>query len=183
VLTALQNYSEFRFAHHPRLTPEIDAYASDPEQDLGPWWEQPGRSILVNHLQAIKFPTDSTWDGASSRRIYFVGAHHPPAPDDGSSAPISNSPIKLGPNDQHREIVLTMTLDWNGFESYLRTWSSLLRFHHAHPEDKKHLEGDTVQRFVKRLKEGVQEDLRAESKQVDIEFPLALMLVRKAKDL
>jgi len=183
VLIALQNYSEFRLAHHPRLTPEIEAYASDPEQNLGPWWEQPGRGILDNHLQAIKFPTDSTWDGASSRRIYFVGAHHPTAPDEGSSAPISNSPIKLGPNDQHREIVLTMTLDWNGFESYLRTWSSLLRFHHAHPEDKKHLEGDTVQRFVKRLKEGVQEDLRAESKQVDIEFPLALMLVRKAKDL
>ncbi len=75
-----------------------------------------------------------------------------------------------------------MTLDWNGFESYLRTWSSLLKFHDAHPEDKKHPEGDIVQRFVKRLREGVQEDLRAESKQVDIEFPLALMLARKAKD-
>lgn len=129
-------------------------------------------------MQAIKFPTDPAWDPASCRRIYFVGTQYPTAPDDGSNGPISNSPIKLGPNDQHRDIIMRATLDWDDLESYLRTWSSLLRFHNAHPEDKTNPEGDIVRRFVKKLKEGVQEDLGAESKQVEIDFPLALLLIK-----
>jgi hypothetical protein len=72
------------------------------------------------------------------------------------------------------------TLNWDSLEFYLRTWSSLLSFHTAHPEDKKNPEGDMVQRLVKRLKEGVREDIGAESTQVEIVFPLALLLIRKA---
>lgn len=177
---ASQNYSEFRLARHPRLAPYIKAYASDPEQSLGPWWEQPGRSILDNHLQAVKFPTDEAWDPASSQRIYFVGTQYPTAPDTNLNGPISNSPIKLGPSDQHRGVIMRKMLDWNNLESYLRTWSSLLNFHAAHPEDRKDPEGDIVQRLVKVLKQGVEEDVGAESTKVEIEFPLALLLIRKA---
>ena len=53
--TFTQIYSEFRFTLYPSLTRRINAYAQglDPLHSVGPYWQQPGRSILENHLVQI----------------------------------------------------------------------------------------------------------------------------------
>lgn len=178
-----QNYSEFRLSRHPRLTAEINAYSSDPSQNLGPYWEQPGRGILDNHLQAVRFPTDSVWDAKSAQRVYFVGDQYPTALSDNAdaNAPISNSPIKLSTNDQHREVVLRKTLTWEGVENYLRTWSPLVAYWDAHSDDKANKEGDIVKRMVKKLRDGVSEELGEPAKdEVELEWPMALIMIRKS---
>ncbi|KAF8305002.1 S-adenosyl-L-methionine-dependent methyltransferase [Clavulina sp. PMI_390] len=178
---AFWNYSEFRLSKHPRLTTEINAYASDPTQNLGPYWEQPGRGILDNHLQAIKFPTDGTWDLASAQRVYFVGNQYPTAPIEDPNAPISNSPIRLSANDQHREVILKKTVSWDGLDSYLRTWSPLVAYWEAHADDKANPSGDIVKRFTQKLRDEVEKDLGGNpGEEVELEWPLALIMIRKA---
>ncbi|OJA20052.1 hypothetical protein AZE42_13044 [Rhizopogon vesiculosus] len=48
-------YSEFRFTRYSSLTHRINAYAQglDPLHSVGPYWQQPGRSILENHLVQV----------------------------------------------------------------------------------------------------------------------------------
>jgi hypothetical protein len=73
----LQIYSEFRVAGHPSLTPLITEYAqgSDPENSLGPHWQQPGRSILDNHLVHIPSAIDVLPDKFTEfERVFFTGA-------------------------------------------------------------------------------------------------------------
>jgi hypothetical protein len=64
-------------AGHPSLTPLITQYAqgSDPANSLGPHWQQPGRSILDNHLVQVPSATDVLPDKFSDfQRVYFTGA-------------------------------------------------------------------------------------------------------------
>jgi hypothetical protein len=75
--SAGQTYSEFRFTHYPSLTPLITAYGqgTDPKTSLGPHWQQPGRSILDNHMLAVP-DASSVVPGAFTEfeRIFFAGA-------------------------------------------------------------------------------------------------------------
>ena len=68
---------------------------------------------------------------------------------------------------------------------YFRTWSPLHTFHEKYPEDLGRPEGDIATRFWRRLKEEVarvegREEAPRDEDVVDIEWPLALMLARKA---
>lgn len=79
-------------------------------------------------------------------------------------------------------MILKKTLTWENLDNYLRTWSPLVAFKDAHPDDAKNPQGDIVQRFVKRLQKGVAEDLGADYKpsdEVELEFPVALLLLKK----
>lgn len=65
-----------RLSRYPSLTPLINAYSqgSDPSTSLGPHWEQPGRSIIDNHLREIPGASSVIPDAFSSEdRVYFVG--------------------------------------------------------------------------------------------------------------
>ncbi|KAL5505011.1 TMT1 [Sanghuangporus vaninii] len=166
---AIWGYSEMRLTRYPSLTPLIDAYThgTDRATSLGPHWQQPGRSIVENLLRDIPNPNPITQGQFhSERRIYFSGSHFPDI-----SYP--------------RPVVLRKKMSWDGFEAYLRSFSSLNNFQAEYPDDAKHPDGDIVQRFLKTLKDGMrdvdnrqfQDDL--DSEQVEIEWPLALMLAKK----
>lgn len=121
------------------------------------------------------------WDAESSQRIYFVGNQYQTAADDGLNTPISNWPIKLSKNDQSRDVILRKTLSWEGFENYLRTWSPLVAYWAAHPNDKADGNGDIVRRFVRKLQEAVSEELGGiEKDEIELEFPVALIMIRKS---
>jgi len=66
---------------------------------------------------------------------------------------------------------------WIDFQQYLRTWSSLHAYHERYPEDLERPDGDIVLRFWKSLKDEVGAD---DQDIVDIEWPLALILARRA---
>ncbi|KAG1779968.1 S-adenosyl-L-methionine-dependent methyltransferase [Suillus placidus] len=164
---AFWGYSKFRFTRYPSLTQQIDAYVEgiDPLNSVGPYWEQPGRSILDNHL--IEVPEgNEVVPGAFSdfERVFFTGDHYPSLP----------SP---------RSVIMRKKMTWDDLLSYLNTWSVLHTFRQHNPTDWETPRGDVAVRFCKDLKEGVErEDGRAVEghDEVDIEFPLAMILVKRA---
>ncbi len=67
---------------------------------------------------------------------------------------------------------------------YFRTWSPLHTYHEKHPEDLGRADGDIATRFWRRLKEEVARvegrEIPRDEERVDIEWPLALILARRA---
>ena len=71
-----QGYSEMRLTNFPSLTPLITDYfnGTDPRNSIGPYWEQPGRSILDGHLLKVPSATDVLPDKfAEFERVFFTG--------------------------------------------------------------------------------------------------------------
>lgn len=155
---------------------------------IGPYWQQPGRSILDGHLVAIPDPNDTVpgafkdftrvyFTGTScvlvsvhpSIRIHFflfflAGAYHPNLP----------SP---------QPILMRKRMTWHDLYGYFRTASALYTFLERHPEDEMRPEGDIGMRFWKSLLSGASAQdgvaVRAEE-EVEVEWPLALILVKRA---
>ncbi|KAG2151614.1 S-adenosyl-L-methionine-dependent methyltransferase [Suillus bovinus] len=165
---AFWGYSQLRFARYPSLTPRINAYVegTDPLNSIGPYWEQPGRSILDNHL--IEVPDgNEVVPGALSNfeRVFFTGDYYPSLP----------SP---------RSVIMRKKMTWDGLLSYFNTWSALHTFHQHNPTDGENPHGDVAVRFWKDLKDRVeQEDGRVVEghDEVDIEWPLAVVMAKRAQ--
>ena len=72
----VQGYSEFRLTRYPTLTHLINEYSQgkDPVTSMGPHWEQPGRSILDNHLLDVPKGNAVAPDAFEDEdRVYFAG--------------------------------------------------------------------------------------------------------------
>ncbi|KAJ6551724.1 S-adenosyl-L-methionine-dependent methyltransferase [Mycena capillaripes] len=154
---AFWGYSEIRFTQHPELTPLITAYSqgTDPATSLGPHWE-PGRKILDNHFLDIS-PPASGW--ADLTRVFYTGTHYPTLPT-------------------HEDVIIKKTMTWGGgVAGYLSTYSSLHRYRKAFPEDQERADGDIATRFRRVLME--QAGNPEETAPVEVEWPLALVMVRK----
>ncbi|TFK93422.1 S-adenosyl-L-methionine-dependent methyltransferase [Polyporus arcularius HHB13444] len=166
---AAWGYSEFRLSRYPSATPLINAYAqgSDPKDSLGPYWERPGRTILDNHLLDVPDPTQALPGQFSSfERVFFTGAHYPALPNP-------------------RPVILRKSLTWAELMGYFRTWSPLHTYHEKYPEDLERPDGDIATRFWRTLKEEVarvekKTEIPKDEDIVEIEWPLALILARKA---
>ncbi|KAG6370480.1 S-adenosyl-L-methionine-dependent methyltransferase [Boletus reticuloceps] len=158
-------YSEFRLPQYPTLTPLIVAYdqGTDPNASLGPYWQQPGRSVLNGHLIAIPEGKDVV-PGAFEPldRVYFTGAYHPDLPSS-------------------RPILLRKTMSWEDLLGYFHTWSALHTFKERHPSDAAHPDGPLEVRFWKALREGAARSTEGGlPDQVEVEWPVAMVLARKA---
>jgi len=160
-------YSEFRLTRHPSLTHRINAYAQglDPLHSVGPYWQQPGRSILENHLVQVPEGNEVV-PGAFKdfERVFFTGDHYPSLP----------SP---------RSVILRKKMTWDDLLSYFNTWSSLHTFRQRNPADAQNPRGDVAVRFWKDLKESVEGEVGRPIEghdEIDIEFPLAMIMVKRA---
>ncbi|KAJ7654386.1 hypothetical protein DFH06DRAFT_513091 [Mycena polygramma] len=159
-------YSEFRLPQYPHLTPLITEYAqgTDPRTSLGPHWEA-GRSILNNHLLDIA-PPPTGWTDVN--RVFFTGKHFPELPQ------------------PHLDPIMRRTMTWSGdgLDGYLRTFSALHRFHDAYPEDLQRADGDIATRFLRQLMAAAQVPAgpEGEAQEVEVEWPLALVIARKELD-
>lgn len=71
-------------------------------------------------------------------------------------------------------------MSWNGLLAYLRTFSALHTYHQKYPEDLLRSDGDIAMRFCEKLKEEVaQHENMNIPDEIDIEWPLALILARR----
>jgi hypothetical protein len=68
-------------------------------------------------------------------------------------------------------------MTWIDLQQYLRTWSSLHTYHERYPDDLKHPDGDISVRLWESLRNGAG---AKDQDTVDIEWPVALILVRRA---
>ncbi|KAG1804037.1 S-adenosyl-L-methionine-dependent methyltransferase [Suillus subaureus] len=164
---AFWGYSKLRFTRYPSLTQQVDAYVEgiDPLNSLGPYWEQPGRSILDNHLLDVSEGNEVV-PGAFSdfERVFFTGDHYPSLPSPHS-------------------VIMHKKMTWDDLLSYLNTWSALHTFRQHNPTDAENPRGNVAVRLWKDLMEGAErEDGRAVGGQdeVDIEWPLAMIMVKRA---
>lgn len=162
---ALWNYNELRVGGQPSLDPLITRYAQG-EKSLGPYWEQPGRSILEGYLKKVPIPTSAPWDPEATRRVYFVGDH------------------ETNLEGEKHPVILKKYLSWDSLHQYLRTWSSLHNYLAKHPDDKNAEGKDIVDRFVEELREKGSKipgaDAAGWKEGFTAEWPLALLLFRKA---
>jgi trans-aconitate 3-methyltransferase len=84
-------------------------------------------------------------------------------------------------------VILHKRLTWTNLLAYFRTMSPLHAFHELYPEDRERSDGDLAVRFWRRLREGAASGaggsnegvMVGEEEGVDIEFPVALILVRR----
>lgn len=161
---AFWGYSEMRLTKFPSLTPLITDYfnGTDPRNSIGPYWEQPGRSVLDGHLLKVPSATDVHPDKFSEfERVFFTGDHFPELP----------SP---------HPVIMRKRMSWDDFLALLYTASSLHTFHQRFPEDKEHSDGDIAVRFLKKLREATLSD-GSKEESIEVEWPLALILGRRAK--
>lgn len=83
-----------------------------------------------------------------------------------------------------RPVILRKRTTWAGLLSYFRTFSSLHTFHEQYPEDLQRPDGDLAIRFMRSLMQEVaKQEGKAEveeNDEIEIEWPLALILARRA---
>ena len=202
LLTLMQGYGEVTTSKYPYLKPLISDYHGGPDQLgidivspsaallyssclLGPYWEQPGRSIVEGLLRDVPAATEvSPGSFSEFRRTFFScmfittpchnETHHsfPKAPH------ITDVPSLL-------PIILKKTITWSDFLQYLRSSSALRNFHDKHPEDLERSDGDISERLLRRLVRSVEQregyQITPEKDQVQVEWPLGLLQVRKSQ--
>lgn len=160
---AFWGYTDHVFRDHPKASELLHqmAYGTSKNQ-LGPYWQQPGRSILLNYLRDIKPPQDE-WE-----------VHR-----------LEHDPTVLTPGSRECKFILEkrMTVAMN--MEYVRTWSSYHGWQKAHPDKKAKRaggEGDVVDELFEEIKE-TEPDWKDEQqwwdKELDVEWGTALLLARK----
>ncbi|BGP16709.1 hypothetical protein JCM10213_009126 [Rhodosporidiobolus nylandii] len=153
---AFWGYGEFFFPHRPELSVLIPPYSGG---TLGPFWEQPGRSIVEALLTPFPFPStaskspsspsadatsspqpsEDSFDPSTFRRSFFLRPGGPPPPLTPAS---SEQPPHI--NVSH-ELLLTKQWTLAQLEAYLRTWSAAHNYNAARGRD-------CVEDFVEQLK-------------------------------
>jgi SAM-dependent methyltransferase len=134
------------------------SYGMDKERELGPYWSQPGRSIVVNKLRAIKPPEDIFED---ITRIEYEPGTNGPRSGDGTMF-----------------VNTRMTMKQN--MDYMRTWSSFHEWEKTHPVDTKRSEGgngDIIDWMFDDMKKA--EGWTDEEMELDVEWGSALLMARK----
>ena len=158
---------------HPSLNPFITVYGQgkDPASSLGPHWQQPGRSILDNHLLDVpdarevrpeKFRGRSLLVGIFSKYKFLCantdirGVERRPLRQPSPTSP-GNYAQKSLPGQ------------------YLQTWSSLHTFRERYPGTE-----DISRMLWDDLRKGMEEEWENGKEEVQIEFPLAILLAKRA---
>ncbi len=158
---ALWGYKDPVFVDYPKATKILIEYAYGmDERLLGPYWSQPGRSIVENKLRDI-LPPLSDWEDL--QRIEY---------EPGTNGPESGE----GTIFLHRKLKLGDCMD------YIRTWSAVNAWQENHPDHKKREEGgmgDVVDRMFDKMKSVETDWGQGEEKELEVEWGTGLLLARR----
>ncbi|KZS90140.1 S-adenosyl-L-methionine-dependent methyltransferase [Sistotremastrum niveocremeum HHB9708] len=159
---ALWGYSEFRSPKYPSLTPIVVEYmlGTDPENTLGQYWQQPGRRILDNHFLDVPPPSEKDF---ADWQLIITGPHYPNITDS-------------------KPVIMKKRISWKGLDAYCRTMSGYHTYQEQNPLDASRQnigDGDIIQRFIKRLKDGIRAVGDEPGEYLDIDWPVAIMMARR----
>ncbi|KAG8953978.1 hypothetical protein FRC04_000962 [Tulasnella sp. 424] len=177
-----QGYGSFRITEHPELTSMLRDFAAN-EDGLGPFWQQPGVSIVDSKYRSIQFPNNSAWLPSSQVRVYLEGPD-----EDGTSLPyrpfdeVLQTGLFIEP-EWRTDTIMNRSLSLDDIAAYFRTWSAVHSYQKQYPNDKERTgqgaDGDIVDRFVESLRQALQEPVGA----VDVYWPVFLMMVQRANPM
>ena len=157
---AFWGYKDHVFVDYPEASKIFMHYE---ERLLGPYWAQPGRSIVENKLRDIQPPPDK-WEDI--QRIEY-------------------EPGTEGPKSGEGIIFMSRKLKLGECMDYIRTWSAFHAWQEKHPQIIKRQEGgkgDVVDEMFDEMV-SKESDWRQyepwEEKEVEIEWGSGLILARK----
>lgn len=155
---AFWGYKDHTFVDYPSATKLTDHYAYDLSPELmGPYWQQPGRSILQNKLRAIK-PDEYGWKDV--QRIEY-------------------EPGTNGKGSGEGTLLMSKRLTVSQAKGYVKTWSS----YHAWLEKfgkKLGDKGDIIEELFAKIAEKDPE-FKNEDFEVDVEWGSAILMARKGE--
>lgn len=185
-----QGYAEMTFPSFPHLNRLISHHSGAKDQ-LGPYWIQPGRSIVEGLLDAVPFPVTPTTPSIDLSTFPSLDGHPavpavlspeptPPPIDGVDEAQWDASTAVRIKGSAEGRWMLPKTFTWGKFEEYMRSWSSLTSYHEAHPEDLakrgRGEHGDIIDRLIHSLK--TQMGTAGQDK-IDVGWPLVVMMIKK----
>lgn len=158
-------YGENYLPGHPGLQGDIFKFMQ--ADGIGPYFSQPGRSLLTNLLKDIPLPHDAAllgegalpqdlvdqWDQSS----VLYEKHPLEAEGIADTSWIASSSDPPHQVDLRRPFRLEQVMTWTDYEGYIRTASALHSYLKAHPEEQEG-EGDIADRFIKKLRGKVAEE-------------------------
>jgi len=160
---AFFGYTDHVFVDYPKATKlKNDIAYKDDKDALGPYWEMPGRSIIVEQLRAA-MPPESEWE--VEHIVYEPGTS-------GRRTGTGGGPI------MERRMTLAENME------YIRTWSSFHGWQEAHPNRKKRSaggEGDCIDDLFDKMVDAVDDwknDKDWRTREVNVEWGTALVLGR-----
>jgi hypothetical protein len=130
---AFWGYKDNYFVDYPKASKILDRYCYGPDT-MGPFWEQPGRSILRDLYRDI-VPPASDWEDVER---------------------VTYEPGLKGKGSGEGEVLMQKRLKLGEVEGYARTFSSFHNWRAAHPEEKGKAEGgkgDIVDRMFEEMVE------------------------------
>ena len=162
---AFWGYQDHVFVDYPGATALLHELACGTRADqLGPYWQQPGRSIVQERLLPIE-PPESEWE--VQRLVYEPGTG-------GKGSGTGTSFIE-------RRMTVAANME------YVRTWSAYHGWEETHPERVKRSAGgvgDCVDELFDRIREA-EEDLRDDpdflKREVEVEWGFGVVMARRRK--
>lgn len=157
---AFFGYKDHVFVDSPRATEILNHYGYGMEKELlGPYWQQPGRSITLNKLRAVQ-PPESEWEDI--QRIEY-------------------EPGTEGKGSGEGTMFLSRSMKVGECKGYVRTWSAYHEWRAAHDDVKSRDEGgegDIVDIAFDEIAREVPEYADME-KEINLEWGSGLILARK----
>ena len=161
---AFWGYKDPIFLYHPKATDILDRYSyANDENLMGPYWPQPGRSIVQNKLRDI-IPPSEDWEHVS--RIEYE-------PNVGGD----------GPGEGTMFITMKVTLE--NCINYVRTFSAFHGWQERHPDKKSRDsggQGDLADQMFDEMREAEpawQDPEGWKKKEVVLEFGSGLLMARR----
>ena len=153
-------YKDHVLVDYTKATELTNHYAYGEDKDLlGPYWSQPGRSIVQHKLRAIKPPEDEWKD--VQRMEYEPGTK---GKGSGEGTMYMNKRLKVGE-----------------CKAYIRTWSAYHGWKEAHPHREaisKGGSGDLIDQLFSEIADESPE-LGNEETEIEIEWGSALVMARR----
>jgi ubiquinone/menaquinone biosynthesis C-methylase UbiE len=152
----LLGYGNFSIVGHPEVNSILEKYTYGGPGSLGPYWEEPGRSIVASLYRDI-VPPDALYEDLT--RYFF--------PRDSES----------GEREKIVQIPGKMTM--GNMESYVKTWSSYHGWKQDFPDRKSRRDGgsgDIADDMLDALKEKTGWD---DDSEFDVEWASTVLLARK----
>lgn len=81
-----------------------------------------------------------------------------------------------------KPVIMKKRISWKGLDAYCRTMSGYHTYQEQNPLDasRKNIgDGDIIQRFIKRLKDGIRAAGDEPGEYLDIDWPVAIMMARR----